>query len=501
MSKLVENLKENFLKIVLAIFMGFLCWIVITGILEYNKVVFRYNPIYLAIGICIYMLVIRLIYNKLLDKLIKYKPLPYILFAIFGVLAIISGLIFKVSPTWDMGEVFNIAKEYVDEGTITNTFYLAEFQNNNMMLCIDIIILKIFKICHITDYLTGITIVTAIIITLSVIIMYFIAKKILGEKKALMFLIIALCTTPLYLYAACYYTDTFSMLLASLLFYMWLILREEKDKKWKIIIQIVYGIVLFLAYKLKITAAFVYIAIIMYEICNTNIKTVIKNNYIVIPVAIICTIIFKFGVVNNLTTAEERDKYQIPTEHWIMMGMNGVGNFIPEEYAYTKQFPTLEERVQADRQMIAKRLKERTMNEHIKNVTRKLGYAWHDGTYFIPDILRREPTNMNILHQFVLEDGKYDFLYKYIPQIMHFAMLIFIIINLRRIIKNKEYNSKEVVGMITIFGVMMFLIMWENRSRYLVNILPIMILMQIGGIDYFSCKKKSLPSDEMRKEE
>lgn len=496
MKEKIEVLKKQFLKIVLTVLLFFISWIVITGILEYNKVVFRYNPIYLCIGILMYILILRLIYKKIIDRLLQYHYLPYILFSIFLIFSIISGMIFKVNPTWDMGTVFEIAKEYVNEGTINNTFYLAQFPNNTMMLCIDIVIMKVFKLFHISDYLTGITIVTAIIITLSVIITYYIAKKILGDKKALMFLIIAIFTTPLYLYASVYYTDTFSMLLVVLLFYVWLILREERNKKRKVALQILYGIILFLAYELKLTSAFIYIAIVMYEICNTNIKTVIKNNCIVIPITIICIVSFKFVILNNLTTEEERDKYQIPTEHWIMMGMNGVGSFEYKEYEYTIQYPTLEERAQADRQMIMKRLKERTINEHIKNITRKLGYTWHDGTFFIPDILRREPVNKNILHEFVLEDGKYDFLYKYIPQVMHFSMLIFIIINLKRIIENKEYNSKEIVGMITIFGVMMFLIIWENRSRYLVNIIPLMILMQINGIDYFSYKKKNLPDNQ-----
>lgn len=494
--KKIDILKKQFLKIILIVL--FLCmgWIVLTGILEYNKVVFRYNCIFLSIGIIIYMFLIRLIYTKLIDKLMKIKYITYILFSVFLILAIVSGIIFKLNPSWDMGTVFEIAKEYVEKGTITNTFYLAEFPNNTMMLCIEIIFMKVLKIFHITDYLTAITILTACIITASVVVFYYIAKKILGDKKALMFLIIAVFTTPFYLYSAVYYTDTFSMLIVALLFYLWLIIREMEKSKKKLILQIFYGIILFVAYELKLTSVFVYIAIIIYEICNTNIKSVIKNNYIIVLISIIFLISFKVLIVNNLTTEEERNKYQIPTEHWIMMGMNGVGNFIPEDYAYTNQFGTLEEKAKADREMIVQRIKENNINEHIKRITRKMGYTWHDGTYFVPDILRRLPTNKNILHEFVLEDGKYCSFYKYIPQIMHFAMLIFIMLNLRKIIKNKEYNSKELVGMISILGIMMFLIIWENRSRYLVNMLPLMLLMQINGIDYFSNRKKALPDSK-----
>jgi len=115
-----------------------------------------------------------------------------------------------------------------------------------------------------------------------------------------------------------------------------------------------------------------------------------------------------------------------------------------------------------------------------------LGYAWHDGTYFVPVVLGVNPQNKKVLHEFILRDGKYTKYYKYAPQIMHFSMLIFIFINIWRVIKSKKMNSVDIILFFTILGVILFFIIWENRSRYIVNTIPILIIAQINGIEYFA---------------
>ena len=50
----MKNIFKNVIKYTLISLAGFLIWIVLTGILEYNKVIFLYNPIFLIIGIIIY---------------------------------------------------------------------------------------------------------------------------------------------------------------------------------------------------------------------------------------------------------------------------------------------------------------------------------------------------------------------------------------------------------------------------------------------------------------
>ena len=57
-------------------------------------------------------------------------------------------------------------------------------------------------------------------------------------------------------------------------------------------------------------------------------------------------------------------------------------------------------------------------------------------------------------------------------------------------IKRNDFTSKDTVSLITMLGVMLFLIVWENRSRYLVNIIPLLLINQLNGIEVCSKIKR-----------
>ncbi len=482
----MDKFLKNIIKTILIIFSLMLIWIIEKGILEYNKIIYDFNPVYLVLLISAYILFITMFYKYVIPNIIKYKWIIYLIFALFSILTLVSGVIFRVNPSWDMGTTFEIAKELVEKGTYTNSFYLARFPNNIMMTIIDIVIIKIMNILNITDQILGISIVTSCIIILSVIFLYKIAKKIYGDEKALLLLLICMFTTPLYMYASEYYTDTYSILPTVMLVWIWLKIKDKKQYKKKILWQVLFSLILFFALKLKITASFVFIAIIIYEICNKNLKNFIIDSSIIIPLTMLLTIAFNMYIVPKFALKEERELYEIPVYHWIMMGMNELGGFSYDEYAYTQSFKTYDERKQADINKIIERIKERNLNTHIKNISAKMCFAWHDGTYWSASIVGTEIVHKGIVHEFVLSDGKYNHYYKYIPQVLHFAMLIFIVLNIVRIIRQKDYKSKDIIFIISTFGIMVFLIIWENRSRYVFTMILIMLIAQINGIDYLS---------------
>ena len=113
-------------------------------------------------------------------------------------------------------------------------------------------------------------------------------------------------------------------------------------------------------------------------------------------------------------------------------------------------------------------------------------FVWHDGTYWVPIKLAKGMLNHGTLHEVVLETGKYVNVYKYIPQAMHFGMLIYIIIAIIKSINSKEMNNIQNILVITVFGMFIFLLIWETRSRFLLNILLFMLILSVNGIEYLS---------------
>ena len=309
-----------------------------------------------------------------------------------------------------------------------------------------------------------------------------------GRKNALMHLIICILTSPLYLYSAVYYSDTFSLPIGVGILYLWLILKEKDKLVTKILLSVILGILLFVGMKLKILSIFVFIALVVYEFCVGDKKELIKGLCVILPITIISTIMFNSLVANKLLTKEARDKYQIPVEHWILMGLKGNGGWSFLDYANTAKADTYAERKQNVKERIVARIEKRNIGKHLKQRYSKIAFTWHDGTYWVSEKLTRGSINKGRLNQFVVKNGEHVGVYKYITQAMHFSMIIYIIITLGNLIITKDYTNKSHILSITIFGLFVFLIIWETRSRFLINILLFMIMLSVNGIEYLNSK-------------
>ena len=71
---------------------------------------------------------------------------------------------------------------------------------------------------------------------------------------------------------------------------------------------------------------------------------------------------------------------------------------------------------------------------------------------------------------------------------MHLTLLILIIFSCIKLIKEKDYTSYKYILSISMVGIIVFLLIWENRSRYILTMFPIYLALAIDGIDYIGEK-------------
>lgn len=91
---MLKKINQTILKIILISFLIIMTFIVLNGIFDYEKVVYKYNPIYLTIGILGYIFIIIYFYKKIIPKIENNRIIVYILFGVFTILCILSRLIF-----------------------------------------------------------------------------------------------------------------------------------------------------------------------------------------------------------------------------------------------------------------------------------------------------------------------------------------------------------------------------------------------------------------------
>lgn len=495
----MKQVRNILMSLILYCIVGMLIWIVENAILNYDQIIYKFNPIFVILGIGIYLFIIKIINEKLIKKISKIRYIHIIFFIVFFVLSLIIGCLLKLNPSWDMGEVFNIAKSYALNNNMNGSAYLVSYPNNIMITIIYTVVFKINYFLGIKDFITVATIFNACCITATVILTYYIAKIMYNKEKATLALIILLFTTPLYLHVAIYYTDSLSMFFSTLILFMYCLIKKEKNKNKSLFLQIGLGIILIIAWKVKITSVFVAIAIGICLLFNNFKIKKIKNLIVVVITMIVLLVGYNSIIENRINHRLDKQYYQMPIEHWILLGLTENGGFNQSIYEYTNSFSTYNEKKEADILKIKETIKNYSCNDFIKHLTVKLKYAWTDGTYFAPEKLRRQPVKKTSIHEFVLADGKYNKYYKYFPQSMHIGLLVLMIISCIKNIKEKDYASDKMILVISIFGLMVFLLIWENRSRYILTMLPLYILLGIDGVEYLTklfYRKKGLTNEK-----
>lgn len=472
-------------KIVLVMLAVFLGIILIDALILYTPISYNFNLGILAISVIVCIIGMIFLYKKIIPKLENKKWVPYVLMAVFGILCLILSYLTRLQPKWDMGSVLTIAKRYVTNGVPIDIFrYLYSYPHNLMLVLLYVSFFQILSIFNIYDFVTAVTMLNAIAMTGIVILLYQISVKMNGKKSGIFVLIISIFTTPLYLHSAIYYTDTISAFFVVASLYIFLLIQEQNDWKKTLPYQIIFAILLFLGLKMKMTVIILLIAIVIYYILSKRYKDIVLKLGVSIILIVTLSVCFNFIEGKILNNKRAVDVYKVPYEHWIMMGLEGKGSFSQDDLDYTMQYETYKEKQNADREKIKERIGKYTPISFLNHLNEKLKFAWTDGTYYSVPKVRNGVVEENLWNQMIIQDD--GSVYKYIPQSMHVSMLILILIFVCNMIKeHKKYNENLILAL-CMLGILTFLLIWENRSRYIFTFVPIFMLLEAKAIEVLS---------------
>ena len=427
--------------------------------------------------IIIYIILNLFIYKKIQKVKIR-KYMFVLLFLVIVVLQIASGYFFKVIPAWDFGSVYNEAN--VLSKPIRNLEYFCRYPNN---IPIMFILKTIFYICKTLGLRHTLNIgiaINIIAIDLAIIILVLVIKELLGKEKAFFTLLFVSIMPIIYLAVPIFYTDTFSMLFPILIIYTYIKLKKEENKKKKTIYSILLGIVTVLGMNIKITVAITFIAIIIYELLlckKQEIKNILYSVFALITVIILILLevtIFKF----TFKDLEKLQNESFPVTHFIMMALSRSGRYNPQDVKFTASFTTKEEKINANIEEIKARLGEYDTFEKLINFIRvKELQIWKDGTYFMPTLLSQYNVRDGKIHDLIYGKG-----YIWISKLQREILMVLVLI--ATFYKRKEKDEGiNIISRLSMLGLIIFFSFWEISSRYIINYIPILTLIEILGID------------------
>lgn len=404
----------------------------------------------------------------------------------------------EVEFSWDWGRLINSSYNFITAHDIKNPYYYARYPNNQFWLLCMVSLFKIIKLfVGSADILVfkHITMAASVIILqIAIEFIYRTAKMIFSPKAALLTGILSVSCLPLYLYSEFLYTDTPSVLLISVMLFLYFKFLQAENRKKQIAICVLLGLVGALTYFIKIMAFIVFAAILIgviftkisfkrflcfFLVCVTVFGVSVK------AIKIVTEPIYKekFGITDEL-----KEKYEFPPTHWIMMGL-GYGGFSQDDVNYTAGFDTYQERKNATVAEIKRRCADYGFSGLVKHIFyNKVIRTFGNCTLAGSDYAGRRPIYKNgTFSRLLSEHGdlypiSLVFLWIYYIFIM-LGLLFSAIGSLGK--KKSTANSKLLAGRIAIFGIFAFMLLWECNSRYLLVFIPVMILLSVDGLSHF----------------
>lgn len=488
----------DLIKVYSILFFLVLIWIVAICTLDAN---YQFNPIFVIGMVLISFLSLCFIYKKLSKKFENLgNKATWIFYAcVVGVMVVIQfiiGYLVRTNPSWDLGLCIQSAQEILQYGHSTDmAVYYIQAPNNIFITLMLAITIKFFSFFQITDVNVATLIANIVLIQLAVFFMFKIAKTVFNNFTACFTLVLMFLFLPIYPYSTIMYTDTTSMFLPVAFLYCFIKIYQMENTKKKYIYAAIIGVLAFISLSLKVTALIVLIAFVINEIVRNRFIQMLKVMGVALATFLIIEVSYTSVIKNTgIMGIPYEDTKQVPFTHFIMMGMYGSGAFSAEEWQFTLQLPDYETRKEANIQKIKERLTSYGTQGYIKFLNNKIkGQTWGSGTYDFESILNSYNVDNNIAHQFLLSNGKYYRPVFYYCQIFHFTMLFAIIVSIGYSIKNgRKEKSIMTIAKLSIFGLLIFLLIWETRSRYMLNFIPAYILVFTSGIAYFQKDGKKI---------
>lgn len=430
------------------------------------------NPLVLIVGSIVYLLLLIKLYKviiKLDDK--KKKIIVGILLGLQFILLLISAFVISSIPQVDLIHILTEINSLNDTGSILNSVYYSVYPNNRFLL---IILYGLQKIIPISNQILF-SLLSTICISVMSLFTYKTVNKVLNLNKGLLSLFICVLSPIFYLYVSYYYTDVLMLPFASILIYLIVKTKDEKNLKSNVLYGILIGIIAIIGYKIRAVAIFILVAYFVYLIFTKKILIVLKK-FAPIIIGAILTITCIGTIENKFFTNVNVDK-EFPMTHWIMMGVNekSDGYYSQDDYNLSSSASNVSERTDLNIKEIKNRLSDLGPFGTVKLLVVKLVSVWGKGDYSYQKYLELV-NDFNPSYSYLLEDK--NIVINYLLQFSKIVVMFMAIISLINIYK----SGKKSIIAISLFGAVFFYLVWEVCPRYGLSFLPWLIL--IGTCSY-----------------
>ena len=395
----------------------------------------------------------------------------------------------KITLTTDSFKVADMASYMVSDshGILDNAEqtrvldgYFSRYGNNNFFAIILYYFFSFVKFFGCRHFIVAARIWNVIMIDMGIFLAYLSAKKMWGSRKADILLLFCALSPTTYLWLFWSYTNTFSIPFVMGILLVSLYSREaQKEKK-----LVLYGMGMagigIVGYFLRPTTIIPMIAVVIFQMfpLEKSRKYMKKTLFWLAGFVLVAAIgAGSMTMLKKQHLSDPECRGQFPITHWMMMGLSESGGYNRKDVAYTRQFPTKEEKKSADVKRIIQRLKQRNILEFGNFARKKLVRVYGDGEddFTQQDAFQEDQTAL------------YSYIYGEKNECLRLYCNIFrgIVLALIAILAFGSMRGRIrpiCLYALTLFGSMLFFILWEANGKYNISFEYVMLLLAAGGL-------------------
>ena len=412
---------------------------------------------------------------------------------------LVFGMVLRVGPStyWDFGIILDAATQNALYGTLPGE-YFGLWGNNSPTYLLLAWVMRIPAAVWGTPLAcyTFTIVLNCLVTNFALLLCYATAKHLFGAHSALFCLLCSFLLLPFTAYMPIVYTDTLTLVFPIGAVLLWLKARRclQNTATWKSAVwrMALAGVLCALGAKLKFTVIIALLAIAVDAVLQLPLKKAVQALAPAALACVLCMGLVSFYVENTALLPPYEKDAAVPYTHWIMMGLHGDGMYYDADYRLTLSVDTYAERVALNKQVIAQRVKEFGPGGLLAHSADKLSFIFGDGTYFAAYKLYLSPLYNTQLHRFLIWDYGEFGITSYATMALQLCLLAGMAAGAFKALRCK--NHAATVLRIAVFGLALFLLLWEARSRYLINFLPLMLLCGVSGLPQME-KEGSIDTD------
>lgn len=367
----------------------------------------------------------------------------------------------------------------------SNNDYFVRYQNNLPILAILALLYKALAAFSLTaeDMLSNYIsiLLNVAFIMAGVVFAVLTAKNLFGRRGMLISLVMSALFIPYYINACRFYTDTLSMPFVTLA--LWLYSADDKRFKCPYIKYLLVGASIAVGALIKGSVMVMAAAVLIHCILKglKNARFAVTALAAVIAVSCVWSAYTKHCSWIDL---DDSNELEFPLVHWVMMGINrdSGGGYSQEDFVYTDSFPSKEEKKSADIELLKQRIAGfGTLTELGEYEFSKAAGSWLDGQFMQDNHIEWGINKDSVIYDVLTPGRVYSNIYKLYIQLFVYCMYIFAAIGALLSLKKPKPDYAMFLRLIML-GAMLFFMLWESKSRYLLNFTPVFMLAAIYGI-------------------